>query len=552
MVEKKNKIQIRAEVFGVINYITSSFDKADVPLNEVVKKVEDIDDKDFLSRLLIKEFISTNDTKRASVISFLLMKCIPVDVLEKNLWSNLALKTVSDEKKYQLVEILKSMGKFIEYDKYLDYFEEPQVVIDADTKKMLMSAMLNPEAQIDFLDFMETLSVEDKILLINSMIEDYSKDDLANITAPIILYEKNKEILELVLKELIESKSALAYYPITRFCKLTQDEELLKLAQKGLKELQLAGINEEKAKEFFENKFSDTMLYNCYASMLDGNGNQGIMFSRIRADNSIQMFCVVINDLKGIVDCFGFNNMSDTEFSMLLQKFGGRNQAFVITFESGLLWLNEAEQISISKNYNIPYEYACWKEILFDVQEYDWQSEDIFHWALNILPSKPCNLEALYSTGYLDKLFFTKDTNPKFMEFVNKLDNELLQNDSFNIADIEKKIEASVNDIFDEDTKRLFVRRLYKIAFILVANSNGATASEIYELTKNKELLNKFFIEVIKKSIFVYYEDEYKARINVDTDNVFIKKSRKPDSQLDNSKLQHFLEEILSEWGTDE
>ena len=69
------------------------------------------------------------------------------------------------------------MGKFIEYDKYLDYFDEPQKVVEMDTQRLLSSALLNPEAQIDFLDFMETLSTDDKRLLIQSMIEDYSKDD---------------------------------------------------------------------------------------------------------------------------------------------------------------------------------------------------------------------------------------------------------------------------------------------------------------------------------------------------------------------------------------
>ena len=551
MTEKINKIQIRAEVFAAINIITSSSSTAEISISEIIQKLNQIEDKNFLTRLLIKEFISTNDTHRASVISLILLKCVPVDILENNLWSNLALKTVSDEKKYQLVEILKSMGKFIEYDKYLDYFEEPQTVIDIDTKKLLMSAMLNPEAQIDFLDFMETLPKNDKILLINSMVEDYSKNDLANIISPIILYEKDKEILEIVLKELINSKSALAYFPIKEFCNLSKNEELLRLANKGIKELQIAGINEEKAREFYENKFSNSMLYICYASMLDGNGNQGLLFSRIRSDNSIQIFCVVINDLKGIVDCFGFNSISNIEFSLIVQKFGGKEQPFVITFESGLLWLNEAEQISISKEYSLPYEYVCWKEILFDVPKYTYNSNDIIHGALNILPSKTCDLEDLFSTSYLDRLFFSKDDNQNFSAFIQNLNNEISQNENIDLNLVEEKIKNSIPTIFDEKTKEIFIKRLLKIAFILMSNSNSNVASQIYELTKNQNLLNELFIEVLKKSIFVYYENEFKSEFDKNADNIFLKKSKKQTSNIDRVKLQHFLEKILSEWGRD-
>ncbi len=41
-----------------------------------------------------------------------------------------------------------------------------------------------------------------------------------------------------------------------------------------------------------------------------GNGNQALIFSRIRDDEgqngSIQMVATVINDTYGVLDCFGF------------------------------------------------------------------------------------------------------------------------------------------------------------------------------------------------------------------------------------------------------
>ena len=548
----ENKMQIRATVFASINNVLSSVGLKEEVLNDAVNTIKTIEDKDFLAKLLIKEFINTNESDRTSLISLILLNCVPIEILEQNLWKNLALKEISDEKKYQLVEILKSMGKFIEYDKYLDYFEEPQKVIDIDTNKLLSSAMLNPEAQIDFLDFMETLSTNDKILLIQSMVEDYTKDDLANIISPIILCEKNREILELIIKELINSKSPIAYYPLKRFSELSKDDELLWLVNKGLKEFQLAGINEEKAKEFYLKRFGNSLLCNCYSSIPDGRGNQALIFSRIRSDNSIQIFCVVTNDILGITDCFGFNTISQLELSLIVKKFSNNEIPMSATFETGLAWLKEAEKISFEQNNVLPYEYACWREIIFDVPNQEAEPKEIIEKALAILPKKDCNLDEIFQTTYLDKLFLTKNDNENFISFINETDDYIANSNDFNLKNIEKKIKENVTKIFDENTKEIFIKRLQKIGFLLMANSKHNLAAEIYELSKNDELLNKFFEESLKKSIFVFYEQEFQRKYADEIDNIFIRNAKKYGTKISEEKLKTLLSQILTEWGTDD
>lgn len=545
-----NKMQIRAEVFASINNILA--DKKDFTIQKAIGSLNEIEDKEFLSKLLIKEFINTNDTERTSIISLLLLNCVPIEDLEKNLWSNLTLKTVSDEKKYQLIEILKSLGKFIEYDKYLDYFEEPQKIIDMDTHKLLSSAMLNPETQIDFLDFMETLLPEDKKLLIQSMAEDYTKDDLANIISPIILYENNEEIIETVIEELIKSKSPLAYYPLKRFSELTNNEYLSRIVQKSLKELQLAGINEQKAKEYYTKKFNNSLLCSCYSSLPDGKGNQALIFTRIRSDNSIQLFCVVINDVLGVKDCFGFNTISQMELSLILKKFAGKNDPFITTFETGLNWLYEAEKITFDTNNKLPYEYVCWREILFDINPQTFDNKEIISKALEILPQKECDFDEIFKTDYLDKLFLTKQDNNLFADFINELDNDIYNMNEINLSQVEDKIKQNISLIFDEKLNELFVNRLNKIAFILMSNSKHNLASQVYNITKQKDKLNELFAEIIKKSIFVNYEEEFQQLFNANQDNIFLKNAKNSTTKLDYKKLQTLLEQILNEWGQDE
>ena len=72
-------------------------------------------------------------------------------------------------------------------------------LINKETKQLLDTAIMNPEAQIDFMDFMSAISDEDKIILIKSLEEDYANDALANILIPVFLYY----ILSFVGKQII-------------------------------------------------------------------------------------------------------------------------------------------------------------------------------------------------------------------------------------------------------------------------------------------------------------------------------------------------------------
>ena len=221
------------------------------------------------------------------------------------------------------------------------------------------------------------------------------------------------------------------------------------------------------------------------------------------------------------------------------------------TFEMAVAWLKDAEELSYKKNSEIPYEYACWKEILFDVEVPEFNSKEAVKNALAILPKRECNLDELLSTTYLDKLYFTKEDNNKFVEFINNIDNFLVQNQEMDINMIETHIKENISLIFDEETTEIINERLLKIAFILLANSQLKIASMIYQLCQNKELLNDFYVEMIKKSMFEFYEAEFQQKLDKNSDNIFVKHAQKNGSNLSYDNLKTLLENMLDEWGTD-
>ena len=91
--------------------------------------------------------------------------------------------------------------------------------------------------------------------------------------------------------------------------------------QKSLSLLKLSGVKEDFTGEYYKKLLANTPVYKCFVNFPDGHGNIGIIFSRKNEAAFIQMFAIVINDIDGIIDCFGFNEISEQEFDRIVNKF---------------------------------------------------------------------------------------------------------------------------------------------------------------------------------------------------------------------------------------
>lgn len=87
--------------------------------------------------------------------------------------------------------------------------------------------------------------------------------------------------------------------------------------------------------------------------------------SRINKQGKIQFVAIVIDDYKGVRDCFGFNEISKFECNTIIERFYRGQRA--LDLQPGVLKsiLIEAEKLS---KHKIPYEYLCWKNLLADIE----------------------------------------------------------------------------------------------------------------------------------------------------------------------------------------
>ena len=213
--------------------------------------------------------------------------------------------------------MLKDLGNKIDYEVISGYFEQFNELINQETKELLDSAIMNPEAQIDFMDFLNALTDNDKIVLIKSLEEDYANDALANILIPVFLFYRNTEVGDVALEILARTKSQLAFHALEGAKKYTNSTSI----NKAISELKLSGIRVDNTVDFYKEILKESKPYKSYISFPDGHGNMALIFSRIRANKTLQFLAVVINPRYGILDAFGFNSMTERDFYKIVDKF---------------------------------------------------------------------------------------------------------------------------------------------------------------------------------------------------------------------------------------
>ena len=142
-------------------------------VNDIKDCLSDIDlleaqeDKSLLGKLLFKE-LSNSPKEKISVICFLLEHFVSRDELISGLWELMKNKNLNTDIRVMVLNMLRELDADWSYDSCAEYVEDADEILDENTKQLLKTAIINPEVQIDFMDFLTSIKTEDKITLLNS------------------------------------------------------------------------------------------------------------------------------------------------------------------------------------------------------------------------------------------------------------------------------------------------------------------------------------------------------------------------------------------------
>ena len=544
MGEQLNKLQIKAEILTVISKLQANPDRnyADKVL-EVLAVQEDT--KAVLD-ILLKE-LNKADEQKVILICFLLIKLCDSMQLEDALWEVLKDPSVKDVTKTIVLNLLKDMGNKVNYDKVEQYFENPEEVIDADTQKLLHVAIVNPEAQIDFLDFVNTLSEFDKKILVESLGDDYSSDDLANILNPLVLFTPTSDLGKIAIGILGETKSQLALNTLLEALEFVDDDEVISLIKKNISKLKISGVREDNTIEFYKSILCDSHPYKSFASYPDGHGNQALIFSREKDTESIQIVAIVINDTSGIIDCFGFNEISKTEFERIVDRFYNGDEHVYIDAHVIKTILQTAEKTTRRVGGKISYEYICWKRLLSDVTTEVVPIELILNSALKQEPLSEDDLEEIYMLDFVQRWFFDTEYSDEFKSLVDDLNSKISENDfKFEFNDV---IEQSVEKIFTAKQKKVLDKRILMSAYLRYLSGNKADAGLLFSLYADEDKKSKLAQNIIRKSIYEYYVSlKFRQKEENKMTNIFAMRNKTKTQELSPKQLDLVISIIEGLW----
>ena len=526
-----NKLQIKAEILATLTALSTT----PKPDSALLTDLKEIENKKAVLDILIRELITAPEQK-AMLICWLLTELIEKNALSDELWNIIKSSEYNDHLKMIAFNMLKDLGNKIDYDVISGYFERFDELINEETKQLLETAIMNPEAQIDFMDFLNALSDNDKITLIKSLEEDYAYDSLANILIPVFLYYMETEVGITALEILGRSKSQLAYHALENAKKYASANLAAKI-NKSLSELKMSGIRVDNTEEFYKNILKESKPYKTYVSFPDGHGNMAIIFSRKRENNSLQFLAIVVNPRYGILDSFGFHSMTEQDFYRIVDKFYNYQERYEVSPGFIKYILRQAEENSLLNGEPIPYEYICWQSILLDVKE---EKPEIN------LEKKELNLDdidELCLSDYVQNWFFDEITSDTFAAFIEKLSKEFKEN-NFNI-DIDKFVADHYDEIYTAPELAYKLVTFNIAAYLRLIKGDEKLAQTLYSLGTNYQ----FLTNIIRKSIYEYYVGcRYILKNQQNTTSVFKAKNQQNNDNFKLLQLDLIISSIEARW----
>lgn len=479
-----NPFEIKAEIVNLFEELKGVKNFEDYEVH--YRLLDSQSDKKIICKLLFKEINNSDSDK--NLLKFLLLRYCTAKELSEKLWSIIKNSMTSNQAKIFALDLLRDIDSNWSYEECEQYLDNPDELVDADTKRILDNAIADPEVQIDFLDFLASLSDSDKVTLLKSLGNDYSKDELANMLVPVFMSMSDTEVGKVALDILGNSKSQLAYHALNSSLDFV-DEKLVPAVKRNLSILKIAGIREDNSLEFYKKLLKNSKPYKFCITYPDGHGNQAIIVSRTTSGGNMQFVAIVIDDYHGIKDCFGFNNITRFECNTIIERFYRGQRALDI--EPAILKsiLINAEKLS---KHKMPYEYVCWRNLLADIEPKPLK----LNYKISQLSQK--QFEEILVYDFTDYWFLNSTYSDEFEEFLREIE-------TISCEKYDEFIDQNVEKVFYPEENIVWTNRILNCALLKHLAGEEKAAQNLYSLYNDKKLIRELYKNILRKSVYEYY-----------------------------------------------
>ncbi len=533
-----SKIRQRAHILHEISKLRQLSNVSDSDVEAAIAELSKIEDRFFLCTVILKE-INGSIVYFDGVLALLAIN-LARDVLEKCVFTFLEKPSVSDEKKLFLINILNQAGIPVDLNMIHSYIKNPDAAIDSETEKFLKLAEVNPEAQIDFLDFYFGINEDDRAILLDTIINDYTSDHLANILIPLIYSVNDSNILKICIEGLLKSKSYLSFAPLDWLIQSSSDPLIVSFSKKIKNELKIAGLRKNiTTLEYYKELFKTSRPLDFFVSSIDGESNFSLIFSRAYDNGAISTFFAVFNLETGPVSCFGLSNITKAEYENIILRFFKDSEKIPLDMHFAKTMIDEFIDFALRNKTYIQYELLCWRQLTYDIESLDIPVEEFIKNNLTPFNLSAANLKYATGSEYTSKWFFKYSS--KYPELTSLIDGICELNEE-NFEDFDKITSDFISNYKKTSLYKILKKRfLYQSFFFKSLGFKNLTSlfSSIY---LEDELLKGFFEFSIQRSIYEFFLELQQLKESKDKRNIFFERKKVKHFDFNSKKMLELIE----------
>ncbi|MDH4378553.1 MAG: hypothetical protein QE263_01420 [Vampirovibrionales bacterium] len=518
-----NPLLVRGQVLRLVNEFISLPSPSRIEKQALGEALEALNDRPTVCQVLVKELTQTTEGETRNRLAEILMAVGSVKLLQEPLWELIASATTEDALKDVAHLVLRQLGDETDPNLFLEYLNDPETLIGSETARMLGQAQTNPEAMVDFVDFILSLPIHEQLSLLQSLASEYPAAHQARLWEALWAHQPHERLSNWLETTLLGTDDSSLMPVLERLGRQFGVEKFKREARKSrLKGGDAIAVAAKHA------IVEETQLNTCYATLPDGMGHQAFMVTRRHPNGDVCLMAVAVSHTQGLLDCFGFYQLSDVEVTQLVTKFHTTTLQIPLPPSMVKAWLEDAHRASVSQKRPIPYEYTLWCALLDDA------------------PFLENSLPALLAESVTQQLQHTKSSwermthqlylHPDFDTwFLEERDDETaawlceqallvvsqalqglsLQAPPENEADTFAKVqttletlgEAFVTAFWATETRHHLIERLKRAAFLLAAGEVGTfarlAATEAYRLESSSDtpIETPFIRDFVRRSM---------------------------------------------------
>lgn len=538
MAQMSEKMKLRADLMAILSKYRNTINPKSSDFNNDLEHLRTIKDKKYILKALFKELINANGNF-ANICAVFLLELGDMDTFEDCAIDFLKDSNITDDKKFFIISLMKQKGIHFDYENIQEYIKNPNSTADKGIKDFLVNATVDPEVQIDLLDFYLNIPYQEKLYLLSSLVDDETiSDNIINALSLLVQLNLSRNELDIILPILLETES---FYAIDALNYVLENYHIKKEEISPIKRA-LRRLKRNNKEEKINDVTKDSKIYESLISFVDGTSSFSAVFSRQFNDTSIDACFITISIPQGIVSCMGFGNIEVENYISIKRRLFSDSIPIKINPIALKSLLAHYQNKNIKTKTEIPYEYIVWKTLFNDVSTINYDISEFLNSKLETLNLTEEKVKNFISTKMLETWFFAHKQYEEFDKLLELIEKKHI----INLDEIDKYTDELVQNVFMKNKKFMteLKDRLLIQAYVSHLAHLKMSSATSYSLCFKNPYMNMFIEAMIDKGIYQYFADIIYNK-NENIENIFQKNS---SSNFTQEELELIMSQIEEKW----